>query len=104
MTEAYGSVPQMTRYYGERRNGRWTYGAHIPFNFALMGLTEYSKVQEIMNNIKVWINAMPNGYGVQPNWVVRKKKSQCERNICSIRLLISVGKPRPTKNRQKIWN
>lgn len=71
MAEAYGSIPQMVRYYGESENGTVVrYGSQIPFNFALMGLSQSSKAGDFINNIKVWINAMPNGVGIHANWVV----------------------------------
>lgn len=72
MTEAYGTVPIMARYYGRvNENGVVSkYGAQIPFNFQLMSVRKESKADEYMNDINAWMKAMPKGTGIQANWVV----------------------------------
>lgn len=72
MTEAYGTVPVMARYYGRVKNGIVVrYGAQIPFNFQLMSVSRTSKASEYKNNIDAWTKAMPLGIGIRENWVVR---------------------------------
>lgn len=104
MAEAYGTVPQMIRYYGESENGTVVrYGAQVPFNFALMGLSQSSKAGDFINTIKVWIDAMPNGVGIHANWVVStfslNSKERKKVNLVYSHIIpSSVGKPRSAKN------
>lgn len=71
MTEAYGSIPIMAKYYGQVENGYVVkYGAQIPFNFQLMSVTSTSEATEYKTDIDDWIKAMPKGCNIQANWVV----------------------------------
>lgn len=71
MTEAYGTVPQMTKYYGKVMNGEIIeYGAQIPFNFLFTFLQHWTNSSEFIENIEAWISSMPKGVGIQANWVV----------------------------------
>lgn len=74
MTELYGSLSQITRCYGKVQNGQVVeYGAQIPFNFHFMSLQRWTDAIQISSMITSWINEMPKGNGIQPNWLVRKK-------------------------------
>lgn len=66
MTEAYTTLPNTVRYYGET-NGRP--GAQVPFNFELITyLRNGSSAVEAKRIIASWLDAMPTG--VRANWVV----------------------------------
>lgn len=67
MTEAYASLPDMVRFYGEPNNP----GAQIPFNFELISnVGENSKAVDYEIRINNWLAAMPEGEYFA-NWVVR---------------------------------
>lgn len=71
MTEAYGSLNEMIGYYGKVENGGIIKnGSHIPFNFNLLNMPPWAKSSEIQMLIDSWINKMPKGKGIEPNWVV----------------------------------
>lgn len=65
MTEAYTSLPNIHRYYGDgKRNG-----SQIPFNFHfLRGLDGEPTAQKYVDLINEWLKLMPRG--VQANWVL----------------------------------
>lgn len=73
MTEAYASLPNTLRYYGNVENGKLTkYGSQIPFNFELISKTNFSsKASDFKTNIENWLKGMPKAKEVQANWVVR---------------------------------
>lgn len=65
MTEAYGTVENMVRYYG---NGIKN-GSQIPFNFELIMRTDVnSSAVDFKLHIDAWLNNMPRG--TSANWVV----------------------------------
>lgn len=72
MTEAYTTIPNTMRYYGQIKNGKIIrYGAQMPFNFQLIlhtGAT--SKAIDYKRTVEIWLNAMPNGDKIHANWVV----------------------------------
>lgn len=71
MTEAYGSIPQMVKYYGRVKNGVVVkYGVQVPFNFGIINLQNDANARDFITGINSWINAMPKGIQIQPNWVV----------------------------------
>lgn len=65
MTEAYSTIENMIRYYGDgKRNG-----SQIPFNFELISRTNVnSNAVEFKERIDAWLNKMPKD--VRANWVV----------------------------------
>lgn len=69
MTEAYSSLENMVRYYGDgRRNG-----SQIPFNFELITRTNItSNAVDFKARIDAWLNGMPKG--VRANWVVCERR------------------------------
>lgn len=82
MTEAYTSLPNNLRYYGEvNENGEVVrYGSQIPFNFDfLMGTNKYTKAGEYKDRIEEWVNGLPKGKGIHANWVVSKLKKNWNR-------------------------
>ena len=73
MTEAYTSLANNLRYYGQvDENGNVVrYGSQIPFNFDMITRTNKStKAPEFKEHILSWIEGMPVAKGVMPNWVV----------------------------------
>lgn len=72
MTEAHVSQSRIMKFYGEVRNGIVTkYAAEIPFNFRLQRGTESrSTAPEFRQRILDWLNDMPKGEKIHPNWVV----------------------------------
>lgn len=72
MTEAYTSLENNLRYYGEVKDGQIVrYGSQIPFNFDLITRTNINtKAPEFEEHIESWINGMPKAKGIQANWVV----------------------------------
>lgn len=90
MTEAYGSVPVMSRYYGKVKNGVIVkYGVQIPFNFQLMSVSRTSNATEYIADIEAWMNAMPKGIEIHANWVVGYIfLNQIKIGSCSIVILI----------------
>lgn len=73
MAEAYGTLEKMQKYYGKTENGaivEGRYGAHIPFNFLLMSTGPWTNAPQYKELIDSWINGLPKGKGIQPNWVV----------------------------------
>lgn len=64
-TEAYTSIEDTMRYYGEDGKTR----AHFPFNFVLIEkLNENSNAYVLKNDIDIWMTALPEG--ATSNWVV----------------------------------
>lgn len=108
MTETYGNVRQMTKCYGESRNGViFRYGAHVPFNFLLTGLADYYKPIDFVNNIKLWINNMPVGIGIHANWVVSESNGNHQKIfnhgfLQNCFIFFVVGESRSTKNCETI--
>lgn len=72
MTEGYATLEYMIKYYGTIENGRVVrYGAQIPFNFLLITYTNMgTKTYEYKNQIESWMKSMPQGKGIEANWVV----------------------------------
>lgn len=73
MAEAYGTLEKMQKYYGRIENGaivEGRYGAHIPFNFILMSTGSWTNAPQYRELIESWINGLPKGKDIQPNWVV----------------------------------
>lgn len=72
MTEAYTSLPNTLKYYGKVENGKiLKYGSQVPFNFELISNTNFaSEAGDFKTNIDNWLNGMPQGTGIQANWVV----------------------------------
>lgn len=72
MTEAYTSLPNILRYFGRVENGKIVeYGSHVPFNFDLISsVNKLSPASEFKKHIEIWINSMPEGEGIEANWVV----------------------------------
>lgn len=72
MTEAYTSLPNNLRYYGQVENGKVVrYGSQIPFNFDMITRTNKdTKAPEFKEHILSWIEGMPKARGIQANWVV----------------------------------
>lgn len=67
MTEAYSSIDNQIKWYGNE-NGT-VKGSHMPFNFVLItDLDKDSKAADFESAIKVWLEKMPS-YG-QANWVL----------------------------------
>ena len=65
MTEAYTSLDNMIRFYGE--DGRK--GSHIPFNFELISnVNTESTASDYFTRINNWLSRVPEGG--QANWVV----------------------------------
>lgn len=65
MTEAYGTIEKMVRYYGDGKKN----GSQIPFNFELISTTNgNSNAVDFKLHIDAWLNSMPRG--VSANWVV----------------------------------
>jgi len=65
ITEAYTSMENTMRYYGNETN----LGAHMPFNFGLIDrLNEYSNATKFNEAINNWLDNMPDGKTA--NWVV----------------------------------
>ncbi|KAL7025501.1 hypothetical protein ACKWTF_013496 [Chironomus riparius] len=65
MTEAYTSLDNMIRFYGE--NGRK--GSHIPFNFELISnVNTESTASDYFTRINNWLSRVPEGS--QANWVL----------------------------------
>lgn len=94
MTEAYGNVTQMTKYYGEVRDGEIIkYGSHIPFNFLLRFLKRWAKSSDFIKSIDSWIDYMPKGVGIQPNWVVSIFHGQISSMASLDIFIVLVGKP-----------
>lgn len=74
MTEAYGSQTNIIQYYGKIENGHVVkYGSHIPFNFYFMFLPTWADGVTISTMATTWINEIPLGNGIMPNWVVSEK-------------------------------
>ena len=66
MTEAYTSIENSVRFYGEGNRK----GAQIPFNFELISYTnKESKATDFLEHILSWLSRVPKGE--QANWVVR---------------------------------
>lgn len=78
MTEAYTSLENNLRYYGQVKNGKIVrYGSQIPFNFDMITRTnKYTKAPEFKEHILSWIEGMPKGQGIQANWVVNDDSFQ----------------------------
>lgn len=75
MTEAYSTLQNTIRYYGQSTDdvkfGQITqYGAQIPFNFQLINTDAMSTAYEFRNLIANYLNSLPFGNDIQPNWVV----------------------------------
>lgn len=72
MTEAYTSLENTLRYYGQVENGKIVrYGSQIPFNFDMItGTNKYTKAPEFKEHILSWIEGMPKGQGIHANWVI----------------------------------
>lgn len=67
MTEAYATVPNTVRWYGNADKTKL--GAHIPFNFMLIATLEStSEAKDFHESIKLWLDNMPS-YG-DANWVM----------------------------------
>jgi alpha-glucosidase len=67
-TEAYASIENTVRYYGEDGKTR----AHFPFNFVLIEkLNENSNAYVFKNEIDIWMTALPEG--ATSNWVVSRE-------------------------------
>lgn len=67
MTEAYTSLPNIIRYYGNgQRNG-----SHVPFNFELITkVNGDSTAKDFNDHIQEWLDAMPKDNGSYANWVM----------------------------------
>lgn len=78
MTEAYTSLANNLRYYGQVENGRVVrYGSQIPFNFDMITRTnKYTKAPEFKEHILSWIEGMPVAKGIMPNWVVSENPTK----------------------------
>ncbi|XP_031639303.1 probable maltase [Contarinia nasturtii] len=72
MTEAYVSLENQLKYYANVRNGVIRrIGAEVPFNFRLLTkTTRYSTAVDFKVCIEEWINHMPKGEKIRPNWVL----------------------------------
>lgn len=67
MTEAYATVEQQTRWYGEGEKR----GSHIPFNFAFIAdITKTSKAKNFKDAVDEWMKNMPSFAMGQANWVL----------------------------------
>lgn len=67
MTEAYTSLPNTVKFYG---NSTFP-GSQVPFNFELISYTNISSTAiDFKTNIDNWLKAMPNGTEYRANWVV----------------------------------
>jgi alpha-glucosidase len=68
MTEAYTTLEDMFRYYGDSFGRR---GSHVPFNFLMIdNINNQSTAQDYKNLIDAWIKNMPKESDYVPNWVV----------------------------------
>lgn len=65
ITEAYTSLSNTMRYYGNDTNP----GAHMPFNFGLIdSLNDQSRAEDFNKVVLKWMSNMPAGG--RANWVV----------------------------------
>lgn len=64
MAEVYASTEQTMAYFGSAERP----GAHFPFNFNLMGLTNVTTAHQIKQKMDTWIDNLPD-FG-HSNWVV----------------------------------
>ena len=68
MTEAYADLDKTLLWYQKSVDRK---GAHIPFNFELITrLVKDSTATECKSIIDAWIEKMPKGDGMNPNWVL----------------------------------
>lgn len=91
MTEAYTSLTNALRFYGKTSNGVVTqYGAHVPFNFELIGQTNInSTASDFKKHIFDWINGIPKGAKLHANWVVSNSENSLIRlNSKRLRLIL----------------
>lgn len=69
MTEAYSSLENMVRYYGDGRKN----GSQIPFNFEWITRTNInSNAIDFKSHIDGWLSGIPTG--VRANWVVCERR------------------------------
>ena len=67
MTEAYGTVEQQTKWYGNKDGT--VLGSHLPFNFALISdLDKNSNAMDFKKAVDGWMDTKPD-YGTA-NWVL----------------------------------
>jgi alpha-glucosidase len=65
MIEAYTSLENKIRFYGDEKNE----GANIPFNFEMISnVSNTSSALEYISTIYAWLENLPEGK--QANWVV----------------------------------
>lgn len=65
LTEAYASLQHTMQYYVSN-DGQL--GAHMPFNFGLIYVTNRTSAQTLKADISRWLDYMPDKH--TPNWVV----------------------------------
>lgn len=109
MTEAYSTLSNTLRYYGNVSNGAIVqYGSQIPFNFQLFNVNISSSACDFRKTIADWLNNMPNGAGIHANWVV---STQNKHQFINFIILTEIrnkienldGKSRSAKNCFTIW-
>lgn len=67
MTEAYGTLEQQTKWYGNKDGS--ILGSHLPFNFALIStLDKNSNAMDFKKAVDGWMDTKPD-YGTA-NWVL----------------------------------
>lgn len=90
MTEAYSTLQNTIRYYGRTDDVKAgqivQYGAQIPFNFQLINTNSMSTAYEFRSLIANYLNSLPIGSDIQPNWVVSKQfqwfiSTECMKSI-----------------------